>query len=90
MQGMIIGFIIGVIFTVSFSYVLHRMIIKAKVPDMIEAETEKRIKDQDFNISFLEKKLSIATRERDIAIEDSKLTLKERNEALIMLSNKIK
>lgn len=36
MQGMIIGFIIGVIFTVPFSYLLHQMVIKAKVPEMCE------------------------------------------------------
>lgn len=36
MQVMIIGFIIGVTFTVPFSYVLHRMIMKAKLPEMCE------------------------------------------------------
>ena len=88
MQSGMIGFLIGSFATVLLGYHLATIFIRAKVNEMIKIETEKRIKDQDFSISFLEKKLSIATRERDIAIEDSKLTLKERNEALIMLSNK--
>lgn len=88
MVGTMIGFLAGALFAGSISYYAYSMIDQAKVPEMIKAETEKRIKDLEFRGSYLEKKLSIATRERDIAIEDSKLTLKERNEALIMLSNK--
>ena len=90
MQGAMIGFLIGSFGTALLGYYFATIFIKARVKEMIGAETEKRIKEQEFNISHLKKKLSIATRERDIAIEDSKLTLKERNEALIMLSNKIK
>ncbi len=88
MQSAMIGFLIGSFATGLLAYYIAAIFIKARVKEMISAGTEKRIKDQEFNISFLEKKLMIATRERDIAIEDSKLTLKERNEALIMLSNK--
>lgn len=88
MQGEMIGFLFGSFGTAILAYYIATIFIKARIKEIISIETEKRIKDQDFNISFLEKKLSIATRERDIAIEDSKLTLKERNEALIMLSNK--
>ena len=88
MQSAMIGFLIGSFATVLLGYHLATIFIKARVKEMINAETEKEIKDLKFNNCFLEKKLSIATRERDIAIEDSKLTLKERNEALIMLSNK--
>jgi len=83
-----IGFLIGSFGTAILAYYIATIFIKARVKEIISIETEKRLKDQEFNISFLEKKLSIATRERDIAIEDSKLTLKERNEALIMLSKK--
>lgn len=89
MQVMIIGFIIGVTFTVPFSYVLHRMIMNAKVPEMIKAETEKRIKDLEFEVEFVTKKLSISEQQKDIAIEYSKQTLEERNEALLMLSKRL-
>ena len=88
MQGGMIGFIIGSFATGLAAYYFATIFIKARVKEMISAETEKKIEDLQFNNCFLEKKLSIATRERDIAIADSKLTLKERNEALIMLSNK--
>ena len=90
MQSAMIGFIIGSIFTALAAYYFATIVIKSRVKEMISDEAEKRIKDLEFDNCFLEKKLNIAVRERDIAIEDSKLTLKERNEALIMLSNKFK
>ncbi len=83
MQEMIIGFLIGVIFTVIFSYVLRSMITKAKVPDMIKAETSKRIKDLEFDNSFLEKKLSIV-------MKDNIRIIKERNEFASDISKKLK
>lgn len=88
MESGIIGFAIGSISGLILCFSLIKMMTKAKVSEMISETTEKKIIDLEFDKSFLEKKLSIAIRERDIAIEDSKLTLKERNEALIMLSNK--
>ena len=88
MQSGMIGFIIGSIFTALAAYYFAQIFIRARVKEMISAETEKLIKDLEFDNCFLEKKLNIAVRERDIAIEDSKLTMKERNEALLMLSNK--
>lgn len=90
MQGGMIGFIIGSFATGLAAYYFAQIFIRAKVDEMISSETEKRVKNLEFDISFLQKKLTIANTERDIAIEDSKLTLKERNEALLMLSNKIK
>ena len=83
MQEMTIGFIIGIIFTTPFSYLLHRMIMKAKVPDMIKAETEKRIKDLEFDNCFLEKKLSIV-------MQDNIRIVKERNEFASDISKKLK
>ena len=79
MREMMAGFIIGIIFTIPFSYLLHRMIMREKVPDMVKEETEKRIKDQDFNISLLQKKLRIAHTERDMAISHAKNALTARN-----------
>ncbi len=83
MQVMMIGFIIGIIFTTPFSYLLHRMIMKAKVPDMIKAETEKRIKDLEFDNCFLEKKLNIV-------MKDNVRIVKERNEFASDISKKLK
>ena len=88
MQSGMIGFLIGSFATVLLGYHFATIFIRARVKEMISIETEKRIKDLEFENCFLEKNLNIANRERDIAIEDAKLTLVERNEALIMLSNK--
>ena len=83
MQVMMIGFIIGVIFTAPFSYLLHQMIMKAKVPDMIEEEAEKRIKDLEFDNCFLEKKLGIL-------MSDNVRIIKERNEFANDISKQLK
>ena len=61
MREMMAGFIIGIIFTIPVSYLLHRMIMREKVPDMVKEETEKRIKDLEFDNSFLVKKLNLKT-----------------------------
>ncbi|MCK5614152.1 hypothetical protein KAR91_70460 [Candidatus Pacearchaeota archaeon] len=60
-----------------------RMIYGAKVPDMIKAETEKRIKDLEFDNCFLEKKLSIL-------MKDNIRIIKERNEFASDISKKLK
>ena len=83
MREMMAGFIIGIIFTIPFSYLLHRMIINAKVPDMIKAETEKRIKDLEFDNCFLKKKLIIANR-------DHNKTIEERNKFARDFNNRLK
>ena len=90
MEDGIISFMLGSLFGLIPGYLIAKMFQRSGVKEMITEEANKYIQDLEFNNSYLEKKLSITTRERDIAIEDSKLTLKERNEALIMLSNKIK
>ncbi len=56
---------------------------------MIDEQTSIKIKDLEFDNSFLENKLSIAQKERNIAILEAQKTLEERNEALIMFSNEL-
>lgn len=60
---------------------------KAKVSEMISETIEKKIKDLEFDKSFLEKKLKISNKERNIAMEDSMQAQNERNDALLLLSN---
>ena len=61
MLSTIITFLLGALFAGSISYFAQSMINQAKVPDMIKEETEKRIKDLEFDNSFLEKKLNLKT-----------------------------
>ena len=89
MEGVMIGFLAGSIFVGLISFYLSRMILKAEVIDMIGIETEKRIKNLEFDNSYLEKQLRIATKERNIAIKDAQQTMIERNEALLMLSKRL-
>ena len=89
MLSTIITFLAGALFAGSISYYMHSMIDQAKVPDMIKAEKEKRIKDLEFEVEFVTKKLSVSEQQKDIAIEYSKQTLEERNEALLMLSKRL-
>ena len=89
MEGVMIGFLAGVLFVGLISFYLSRMILRAKVIDMIGIETEKRIKNLEFDNSYLEKQLRIATKERNIAIQDAQQTMIERNEALLMLSKRL-
>ena len=89
MEGVMIGFLAGVLFVGLISFYLSRMILRAKVIDMIDIEAEKRIKNLEFDNSYLEKQLRIATKERNIAIQDAQQTMIERNEALLMLSKRL-
>ena len=89
MLSTIITFLLGALFAGSISYFAQSMINQAKVPEMIKAETEKRIKDLEFEVQFVTKKLSVSERQKDIAIEYTKQTLEERNEALLMLSKRL-
>ncbi len=89
MEGVMIGFLAGVLFVGLISFYLSRMILRAKVIDMIDSEAEKRIKNLEFDNSYLEKQLRIATKERNIAIQDAQQTMIERNEALLMLSKRL-
>lgn len=83
MQELIIAFLAGGTFVGSISYVASRMVNNAKVPDMIKAETEKRIKDLEFDNCFLEKKL-------DILMSDNVRIIKERNEFANDISKQLK
>lgn len=83
MLGTLIGFLAGALFAGSISYYAYSMIDRAKVPDMIKAETEKRIKDLEFDNCFLEKKLSIL-------MKDNVRIVKERNEFASDISKKLK
>ncbi len=83
MLSTIITFLLGAIFAGSISYYVHSMVDQAKVPEMIKAETEKRIKDLEFDNCFLEKKLSIV-------MKDNVRIVKERNEFASDISKKLK
>lgn len=83
MQELIIAFLAGGAFVGSISYMASRMVNNSKVADMINVESEKRIKDQEFDICFLEKKLSIVMR-------DNVRIIKERNEFASDISKKLK
>ena len=83
MLSAIITFLLGALFAGSISYFVQSMINQAKVPDMIKAETEKRIKDLESDNSYLKKKLIIAN------IEHNK-TLEERNKFAKDFNNKLK
>lgn len=83
MLSAIIAFLAGAIFTGAISYYAHSMIDQAKVPDMIKAETEKRIKDLEFDNCFLEKKIGIL-------MSDNVRIIKERNEFANDISKQLK
>ena len=83
MLSAIITFLAGALFAGSISYYAYSMIDGAKVPDMIKAETEKRIKDLEFDNSFLEKKLSIV-------MKDNVRIVQERNEFASDISKQLK
>lgn len=88
MEGVII-FLSGNIFAGAICWMCYRMLYASRVPEMIETETEIRIKDLQFEIEIVKKKLRITEQQKDIAIEYSKQTLEERNEALLMLSKRL-
>ena len=77
------GFLIGSFGTALLGYYFATIFIKARVKEMIGAETEKRIKDLEFDKSFLEKKLSIV-------MKDNVRIVNERNEFASDISNKLK
>ena len=83
MLSTIITFLLGALFAGTISYFTQSMINQAKVPEMIKAETEKRIKDLEFDNCFLQKKLSIV-------MSDNVRIIKERNEFASDISNKLK
>ena len=82
MLSIIITFLAGALFAGAISYFAQSMINQAKVPDMIKAETEKRIKDLEFDNSFLKKKLIIANREHNKTIEERNKFAKDFNDKL--------
>ena len=83
MVGTMIGFLAGALFAGSISYYAYSMIDQAKVSDTIKAETEKRIKDLEFDNCFLEKKLGIL-------MSDNVRIIKERNEFANDISKQLK
>ena len=83
MQSGMIGFLIGSFATVLLGYHLATIFIRARVKEMIKAETEKRIKDLEFDNCFLKKKLIIANR-------DHNKTIEERNKFARDFNNRLK
>ena len=82
MQIVIIAFLAGS-FVGGFSFAIARILYKSKVPEMCDHELCE-------TVCKLRKEINLSNKERDIAIDDSMQTLRERNEALLMLSQKIK
>lgn len=70
MVSTITTFLLGALFAGSISYILHRMIIKAKVPDMINAEKERQIKDLEFDKCYLTKKLNLKTIQYNLLVKN--------------------
>lgn len=83
MEGIIISFLGGNIFAGAVCWICYRMLYESRVPEMIKAEKEKRIKDLEFDNCFLQKKLSIV-------MSDNVRIIKERNEFANDISNKLK
>ena len=83
MQSGMIGFIIGSFATGLAAYYFATIVIKSRVKEMISAETEKRIKDLEFDNCFLEKKLGIL-------MSDNVRIIKERNEFANDISQQLK
>ena len=83
MQSGMIGFLIGSIFTALAAYYFAQIFIRARVKAMISAETEKRIKDLEFDNCFLEKKLGIL-------MSDNIRIIQERNEFANDISKQLK
>lgn len=81
MEGAI-GFLIGSFGTALLGYYFATIFIKARVKEMIGAETEKRIQDLEFDNSFLKKKLIIANREHNKTIEERNNFAKDFNDKL--------
>lgn len=82
MQDAMIGLLIGSFFTGLAAYYFTQIIIRARVKEMINAETEKRIKDLEFDNSFLKKKLIIANQEHNKTIEERNKFAKDFNNKL--------
>ena len=78
-----IGFIIGSFSTALIAYYISTIFIRARVKEMISIETEKRIKDLEFDNCFLEKKLGIL-------MSDNVRIIKERNEFANDISKQLK
>ena len=83
MGNEVISFLIGVVFATVVSIYAARILIKSKVDEMIEEATSKKIKNLEFDNSFLKKKLIIANREHNKTIE-------ERNNFARDFNNKLK
>lgn len=88
-NDVVIAFLAGGLFVGIISFYLSRMILRAEVIELIQEETERIISDYEWKLTYLKKKLLLTERQRDIAITDAKEALKERNEALIMLTKKL-
>lgn len=73
----------GALFIGLISIVVSKMIIREKLPDLVNEKTAKYIKDLEFDNCFLEKKLNIVMR-------DNVRIIKERNEFASDISKKLK
>lgn len=89
MLSAIIAFLAGGLLVGLISFYLSRMILRAEVIDMINEETNKRIQDQDFNISFLEKKLNLKTIQYNTLVKDVNEVLSDDRKSMKDLIKKL-
>ena len=82
MQSGMIGFLIGSFGTAILAYYIATIFIKARVKEMVKEETEKRIKDLEFDNSYLKKKLLIVNVEYNKALEERNKSAKDFNDKL--------
>lgn len=68
---------------------ISRMLIKGHVWEVVKEETQIRIQDLEFDNSYLKKCVKILTIQKDIAINEAKEALDERNEAMRLLADNI-
>ena len=82
MVNEVISFLIGAVFATVISIYAARILIKSKVDEMIEEATSKKIKDLEFDNSFLKRKLIIANRDHNKTIEERNNFAKDFNDKL--------
>lgn len=78
----IVSFLAGGLFVGLISMVVTMIAIRSEVTKMVVFKMKPQLKS-------MKNQLTIARKERNIAIEEAKKSIDQRNEALLMLSNKL-
>lgn len=88
-EAAILAIILAGLFCFIMGWQISRMLIKGRIWEVIREETQRRIQDLEFENTKLKKSVSILTGQRNEAMQDAKNAINERNEAMLLLSEKI-